>query len=161
GTGQGAGWLREHAEVGRTLKVGNRITAADGAAVTGRDVSLFGAGPALVRDGRVWINNTANGVPDSARTTRHPRTVAGITRDGALLLVVLDGRDPGTSVGATFEEAARILLSLGAVDAMNLDGGGSSTVVIGGQVRNRPSGGHGSGPGERKVSNAIAVLTRD
>ncbi|MFC5780020.1 phosphodiester glycosidase family protein [Streptomyces aureus] len=158
GTGGAARWLRDHARVGHSLKVTNRVTDPRGVVVGGRGVSFVGAGPALVRGGHVWINARANGYPASALTTRHPRTVAGVTADGTLLLVVLDGRWPGTSVGATFAETARIMVSLGAVDAVNLDGGGSSTAVVDGQVRNRPSGGHGSGPGERKVSNAIVIV---
>ncbi|MGW1026519.1 phosphodiester glycosidase family protein [Streptomyces sp. NPDC002577] len=162
GTGKGATWLRAHAKTGRTLKVTNRVTDPAGRTVGGSGVTIIGAGPALVRDGRVWINAAANGYSDSALKSRHPRTVAGVKSDGTLLLVVMDGRWPGKSVGATFAEAARILVSLGAVDAVNLDGGGSSTVVVDGEVRNHPSGGHGSNAGEeRKVSNAIVVVARN
>jgi hypothetical protein len=78
---------------------------------------------------------------------RHPRTVAGAAADGTrLYLVVIDGRQPGWSDGATLREAAAWLLRLGARDGLNLDGGGSSTMVVAGpdgaaQVVNRPAGG--------------------
>jgi hypothetical protein len=77
----------------------------------------------------------------------------GITADGQILLVVVDGRQPGYSTGMTMQEFARLFLDLGAVDAMNLDGGGSSTMVVNGEVVNRPSEGV-----ERSVGSAIVVL---
>ena len=84
---------------------------------------------------------------------RNPRTGVGVTADGKILLVVVDGRQPKWSVGASLHEFARILLQLGATDAMNLDGGGSSTMVVNGEVMNRPSDGQ-----ERRISTAVLVL---
>jgi exopolysaccharide biosynthesis protein len=61
---------------------------------------------------------------------RHPRTAAGVTADGrTLILVVIDGRQPGHSIGVTLPELAELMIGLGAVDAVNLDGGGSSTFI--------------------------------
>ncbi len=85
---------------------------------------------------------------------RHPRTVAGLTKSGRLLLVVVDGRQPGWSVGMDKEEIASLLIRLGAVCAINLDGGGSSALWVrerGGLV-NRPSDGR-----ERPVSNHLGI----
>jgi exopolysaccharide biosynthesis protein len=79
---------------------------------------------------------------------RHPRTAAGVSRDGrTLLLVVVDGRQDGWSVGVTLPELARILLDAGAWNAVNLDGGGSSALWYrasgesDGRILNRPSDG--------------------
>lgn len=78
---------------------------------------------------------------------RHPRTAAGVSSDGrTLYLLVLDGRQPSWSVGATLQETAAILLEFGAFDAVNLDGGGSSVMLwrdpgTGALRTNRPSGG--------------------
>lgn len=72
----------------------------------------------------------ANGVLTAADTTLHPRTGAGVTADGKLLLVTVDGRNSAHSLGVTTIELAEILLGLGAVNAINLDGGGSTTMVI-------------------------------
>jgi hypothetical protein len=90
---------------------------------------------------------------------RHPRTAAGITRDGrTLLLVVVDGRQPGWSAGATLVELADLMRDLGAWTALALDGGGSSAFwwrapgEPEGKVRNRPSDGH-----VRPVANALGV----
>jgi exopolysaccharide biosynthesis protein len=71
-------------------------------------------------------------------------------------MVTVDGRQPGTSVGMNLQELAEMLLELGAVDAMNLDGGGSTTMFVGGKVINQPS----DKEGERKVSDAILVFPR-
>jgi len=96
------------------------------------------------------------GFPEGFRDRRHPRTAAGVAADGSLLLVVVDGRWPEHSLGMTLSELARELVSLGAVDAVNLDGGGSTTLVVGGAVVNRPS----DEGGERPVSDALVVLPR-
>ena len=84
---------------------------------------------------------------------RNPRTGVGVTADGKILLVVVDGRQPKWSVGATMHEFARIFRQLGATRAMNLDGGGSTTMVVNGEVMNRPSDGE-----ERRISTAVLVL---
>jgi exopolysaccharide biosynthesis protein len=79
--------------------------------------------------------------------------LAGVTADGRILLVAVDGRQPGYSFGASFEESARILQALGAVDGVNLDGGGSTTLTIGPQLVNRPS----DRTGERPIGDAILI----
>jgi exopolysaccharide biosynthesis protein len=84
---------------------------------------------------------------------RQPRTLAGVRPDGTLLLVTVDGRLPGWSVGMTLPEAARLMRSLGARDALNLDGGGSTTMVVRGEVVNRPAD-----RVERRVSDGLFVF---
>lgn len=117
-----------------------------------QDIPLLhavGGGPTLLRDGRMslaWWPRSIGG--------RAPRTAAGLTWDGKVLLVTIDGRAKG-SVGATIREEARYMAALGAREAMNLDGGGSSTMVVGGKVMNRPSDGF-----ERSVSNGLLVFTK-
>ncbi|WP_428940459.1 phosphodiester glycosidase family protein [Fontivita pretiosa] len=90
---------------------------------------------------------------------RHPRTVIGTTRDGSkLILLVVDGRRPGVSVGMTGAELADEMLRLGCWDAINLDGGGSATLVIRDpqsdelKIMNQPSDGR-----ERAVANVIGI----
>jgi exopolysaccharide biosynthesis protein len=85
---------------------------------------------------------------------RQPRTLAGVRPDGTLLLVTVDGRRPGWSVGMTLPEAARLMRSLGASDALNLGGGGSTTMTVRGQVVNRPS----DRGGERPVGDGLFVM---
>lgn len=88
-----------------------------------------------------------------ASCARQPRTAIGVTATGQILLVVIDGRRPGWSRGATLGELRAILRDLGAVDALNLDGGGSSEMVVDGEVVNRPSDGR-----ERRITNAVLIL---
>ena len=85
---------------------------------------------------------------------RHPRTMVGVTAAGELLLVTVDGRGPGHSDGVSLPEAASILAGLGAVDGVNVDGGGSTTFVARRGVRNRPS----DASGERPVVSALVVV---
>ncbi len=112
-------------------------------------VSAIGGSPPLLQNGNLAYPTDK---PDSFTQERHPRTVVGITAAGETLLVTADGR--GDSAGLTLLEAAQLLARLGSVHAINLDGGGSTTIVIGGSVRNRPSGGW-----ERPVVSALAVVT--
>lgn len=85
--------------------------------------------------------------------TRNPRTGVGRTAAGKVLLVTVDGRQPGYSVGMSFVEFGRLFIRLGASSAMNLDGGGSTEMIVNGKVVNRPSGGR-----ERPQPNALLVL---
>ncbi|MEZ0074872.1 exopolysaccharide biosynthesis protein [Planotetraspora sp. GP83] len=80
--------------------------------------------------------------------------MAGVDAKGRLMLVTVDGRLTGGSEGFTIAEAADFMRSLGAVQALNLDGGGSTTMVIGGQLVNNPS----DATGERPVGDTIQVL---
>jgi len=125
-----------------------RIACAVEADLRGMDDVVAGisdpatGGCLLVEKGK----NRAVDLPDRLRTPRHPRTAAGLTRDGReLILAVVDGRQPGWSVGMTLEELAGLLVRLGAYDGVNLDGGGSSSFVYhpakGEPVENHPSDG--------------------
>ena len=93
--------------------------------------------------------------------TRHPRTAVGIKPDGNLLFVVIDGRQPSLSNGASLADLAQIFLELGATDALNLDGGGSSSIVTlspNGDsfiTRNSPSDGK-----LRSVYNSLVIVKK-
>ena len=115
-----------------------------------------GGGPRLLKGGSV-INTASEEKfrPDVARG-RAPRTAIGITSEGKLLLVCVDGRQPKTSTGMNLKELSMLMIKLGAVDAMNLDGGGSTTLYLTGKVMNSPSDGC-----ERPVSQALVLKMRD
>jgi hypothetical protein len=113
-----------------------------------RVLDVVGGNPTLVQAGRVVVPRGT-----SAFDRRHPRTGVGVTPAGRVLLVTVDGRRPGYSVGMTLRGFARLFVSLGADRALNLDGGGSTTMYVGGRVVNRPSDG-----AERPVSSALLVL---
>jgi hypothetical protein len=86
--------------------------------------------------------------------TAGPRTAVGQLADGRAVLVTVDGRQPGYSIGMRPLEFAELLVSIGVVEAANLDGGGSSTLVVGGRVINQPS----DAAGERAVGTALVVV---
>ena len=113
-----------------------------------RVAETVGGNPTLLRNGRVVIGDGAHYFH-----LRHPRTGVGTTADGKVLLVTVDGRRPGYSVGMKPPAFARLFRRLGATTAVNLDGGGSTTMWVRGRVRNRPSDGR-----ERAVSSALLVL---
>lgn len=109
-------------------------------------VDAIGGSHVLVQNGRVVL-----GTCSGAICVRNPRTGIGLTADGRIVLVVVDGRQKG-SVGMSLGELASFFVRLGVDSAMNLDGGGSSTMVIKGRVANRPSSGF-----ERSVTSAIVI----
>jgi hypothetical protein len=111
----------------------------------------------LRRNGQVLSDWTVEGLNVEAFTrARHPRTLVGLDRRGFIWLAAVDGRQPDYSVGMTFDDLQRLCDRLELVSALNLDGGGSTTMVVNGQVVNRPSGLSGARP----VSDAILVTLR-
>lgn len=113
------------------------------------------AGPLLLRGGRLHVTDDEEGFFGTAIPATHPRTAAGVTADGALVLMVVDGRQDA-SRGVDLDELAVLLRDVGAVDALNLDGGGSSTLVVDGVLLNRPTG----GTVEREVMSALVTRCR-
>lgn len=119
--------------------------------------NVVGSGPLLVQGGNVQnVNMTSD-----HNTTSHPRTAVGITQDKRLLFVTVDGRFPGLAVGMSSELLARYMRILGAYSALNLDGGGSTTMWIKdkGVVNHTSQGGTSSwnSPVERSVGSIIYV----
>ena len=112
-----------------------------------------GAGPALVSNGQVRVSTNEEVFFGSAIPNTHPRTAAGIRGDGTLLLVVIDGRQP-VSRGVDLEQLAALMVDLGAEEALNLDGGGSSSLFVNGELLNRPSGVTVA----REVMSAVGVI---
>ena len=114
------------------------------------------AGPLLLRDGARVLQPDLEAISRVFTEARHPRTAVAARADGSLLFVTVDGRDPGWSVGMSLAELSDLLLELGAVDAVNLDGGGSTTMVVRGETVNRPS----DPTGERANGDAILLFAR-
>ena len=118
--------------------------------------SVIGGGPQLIKNGRVEITNTAEKILPSFVSDGHPRTAIARLKSGQILLLTVDGRQPGESIGMSLTMLADLLLEFAAVDAINLDGGGSTTMVIKNKLVNKPS----DATGERPVSDAILVYPR-
>jgi hypothetical protein len=161
GTGDAADWLLAHATPGRRVLVAGAVVAERGPLALDRGVSVVNGGPRLLCNGRPAITAQAEGFnhPDDPSfyyafgLRRNPRTLAGVTAAGRLLLVAVDGRAPGYSAGLDFDEEAALMGALGARDAVNLDGGGSTTMTVRGTVVTRPS----DATGERPIGDAILV----
>ncbi|HEV7909145.1 MAG TPA: phosphodiester glycosidase family protein [Pseudonocardiaceae bacterium] len=163
--GNAADWLRTNAQPGTALRLDEQVYDADGRSVHfGPHDDVINGGPGLVSDGRIRVDAVGSGIVHAADPSfvyswgvrRNPRTAAGIDGSGRLLLVTVDGRQPGVSEGFSIVEAARFLRSLGAVDALNLDGGGSTTMAVRGKAVNVPS----DATGERPVGDAVLVVPK-
>jgi hypothetical protein len=128
---------------------------------------LLQAGPLLLDGGQPCLEGDAEGFSagshqfDSDITEgRHPRAALGLKRDGRLLAVACDGRSEDEA-GLTLGELAGALLALGAMQALNLDGGGSTSLVCGGRLRNLPREQHGVAlGGGRPISTALTFTRR-
>ena len=145
--GVAAAKLQAEAQVGSTVAL--RLILQPGWDTVG---DAIGGGPVLVRNGRpVYRANEA--FETSLLAPRHPRTAVGQTADGRILLVAVDGRQSGYSVGMTTFEMAQTLVRLGAVRGMQLDGGGSTTLAFDGKILNRPSD-----RTERPISTALMLF---
>jgi hypothetical protein len=117
---------------------------------------VIGGGPRLLKSGQVYISRNSERFKNDISKSRAARTAVGINKEGNLVFVTVDKCSASTSsaksAGATLEELAQIMKDLGCVDAMNLDGGSSSSMVLNGAVINTPSNSV-----ERPVSNGIVI----
>ena len=111
--------------------------------------------PQLIKNGKLDITWEQEKTSKAFVETRHPRTAVAKLKSGKFLMLTADGRSD-TSGGLDLNDLAAYLLELGATDAMNLDGGGSTTMFVDGKVVNRPS----DATGERKVSDVLVVTPR-
>ncbi len=162
GTGAKAAALLAVARPGRTLVVRATLVDERGRPVpTARHESIVNGGPELVRDGRLHATPGADGMVRPGDPSfyygwvhkRNPRTIAGVDAKGRTVLITADGRST-SSLGLGIAEAAAVAKALGLRDALNLDGGGSTTMVIDGAVINTPS----DATGERPVGDALVVV---
>jgi hypothetical protein len=118
--------------------------------------TLVGGAGLLLQEGRSLREWTVERLSTGFETTSHPRTVIARDRRGSWWLITIDGRQPGRAIGLSFTGMQVLLARLGATDALNLDGGGSTTMVVRGEVVNRPS----DVTGPRPVSDALIVTKR-
>ena len=110
---------------------------------------IISGGPYLVKDGQVYVD-----IQDQkllAIGGRNPRTAIGYTKDNRFIIVTADGRE-GSSIGMTLKELGYFMQSIGCVNAMNLDGGGSTVLYVKGAIANKPPV-----QGGIALSNALAI----
>jgi exopolysaccharide biosynthesis protein len=153
-------------EVAENIKVGDKIDTH--IKITPHTTSpstimhLISGGPRLIKNGVVYVSKHEEKFRADIAQGRAARTALGITSDNQVLLLAVDGlprgknaRNGKESAGMTLEELAELLLNLGAVEAMNLDGGSSTTMWANGRVINQTVSGS-----QQKVSNALIVRPR-
>lgn len=119
--------------------------------------SIIGGGPLLLSQGKRIEDPETESISQVFYHSRHPRTGVGARADGTLLFVTVDGRQPHTSVGMSLSELTDLFVELGAVSAINLDGGGSTAMVVRNQLVNSPS----DPTGERKNADSILLFPRN
>lgn len=172
------------AEVGDILKYGESINSKGSNIKLTKGDYAFNGGPRLLKNGMVLKSNRAlegwdilypeknitnefvdknddissesgrAGFYHSWIVRRHPRTAIGLTPDNQIFIATVYGRRPNYSAGASVTEMALLLRSLGATEAFNLDGGGSSVMVVNGKMTGKPS----DVSGEREVGDALLIL---
>lgn len=113
---------------------------------------VISGGPYLVKNGNVYVDVAEERL--NAIGGRNPRSAIGYTKDNDLILVAVDGRE-GSSVGLTLYELANLMYSLGCVNAINLDGGGSTVMYVNGAIVNKPPQ-----PGGIAISNAVVIAPK-
>jgi hypothetical protein len=143
-----AGFLSAEAPIGANVTVLLTLTPP-----WANVLEAVGGGPMIVRDGKP-VFRSLEGFTTDQLAYRHPRTGVGQTADGRIMLVAVDGRQPGYSTGLTNFELALTMMRLGCVTASALDAGGSTTMAFDGKLLNRPS----DPGGERAVAEALTLF---
>jgi exopolysaccharide biosynthesis protein len=118
--------------------------------------TAIGGGPVLLQEGRIKISNEEEQMfAGKAIKDKHPGTAMGYTGDKKLIILVVEGRNPNAG-GATLTQEAQILKDLGCVEALNLDGGGSSCMLINGKETIKPSDKNG----QRSIPAVFIIQTK-
>ncbi len=156
--GSARDWALKNLRRGARVRIDLSLSPVepDQAASLKQATSIIGGGPQLIKNGRIEITNAAEKILPSFVSDGHPRTAIAKLKSGQILLVTVDGRQPGESIGMSLTMLADLLIEFGAVEAINLDGGGSTTMVIRNKLVNKPS----DASGERPVSDAILLYPR-
>jgi len=166
GRGKAGEWLRQKARLWQVMRLDLRSTRP-----LEEIWQAIGGGPLILKDGQ-FHQDPLKPFPDGEEFTpdwkkehyllRQPRSAVGVSKDGKrVVLITVDGRQPDFSLGIYQKQMADLMLEFGASDAMDLDSGGSATMVIEGRVVNHPSDGanpDGTGGKERPVANALLVF---
>ena len=152
GHGISRDYINEHYFVGDTLII--RLNLPPSTSVL---TELIGGTPRIIRDGIESVEWEAEAVGSSFAHDRHPRTAVGFNADSTVVyLFTVDGRQGGYSVGMSLFELADYMLEWGVYQGINLDGGGSTTMVVRGDVVSSPS----DAGGERSVANALMAISK-
>lgn len=145
-----ARFLRNQINIGDTISLNLGTNFNKGNLAT-----LMGGGPRLITNGVIPGDFAGlEGFDASFTDSRHPRSAVGVNKDSTkLFFVAVDGRQPSLSIGMSLTELATYMKRIGCYNALNLDGGGSTAMVVRGQVVNSPSDGS-----ERAVGNILMAI---
>ncbi|MBI2995727.1 MAG: phosphodiester glycosidase family protein [Candidatus Melainabacteria bacterium] len=116
-------------------------------------VEAVSGGPYLIMNGEIYVDEINQKFKFAKKETYTARSAVGVDYNGKLYLIVVDSKDDNHSVGVTLQELAELLKKLNLKEAINLDGGGSSTLVVDGKIINKLSERH-----ERKISSALLIF---
>ena len=108
--------------------------------------TAMGGGPVLITAGKINITSKEERMFSGTEDELNPRTAMGYTSDNKLIILMAEGRNPGVAAGLSLQQEAEILLNLGCVEALNLDGGGSSCLLLNGKETIKPSDKEGQRP---------------
>jgi exopolysaccharide biosynthesis protein len=170
GLGTSVTWLQKNAPIGAVLSVQKQELSGNNPVSLKPGMSLAAAGPELVPAANVIQRSVAEGwSPTFAGVDRssfywrfinrrNARTMIGVAPDGTILLVETDGKQPGLAIGTSMQETAALMQWMGAASAMNLDGGGSSAMIVNGIAVGHPSDNTPANPTQRAVATSI-ILT--
>ncbi len=150
--GEAMNFLSDHIQIGDTVKILLSLQPD-----LNRLKEMAGGFPRIVKDGQNYAlqGYSEEGGHGSFATDYHPRSAVGYSQDGRkLFFFTVDGRQAGLSRGMSLSELADFMISQGVYNGMNFDGGGSTTMVVRGQIKNYPSDGH-----ERSVANALLAIS--
>ncbi|HVS96899.1 MAG TPA: phosphodiester glycosidase family protein [Puia sp.] len=117
--------------------------------------TAVGGGPMLVHNGHIRVTCDEEGLFLRGKRDMHPRSAIGYTRDGRIIVLAVQGRTPGVAAGVTLGQEAKILLDLGCYGAINLDGGGSTCMLVNGKETIHPS----DKGGERPIPAVFLITT--
>ena len=143
--------------IGTRVELDTKYTSPDGSEADWEKAeAIVGGAGLLVRDGQIVPDWKVEQLSPTFAQTRHPRTLVGTHADGSIWLVTVDGRQPRLSAGMSLFELRALVQRLGLRNALNLDGGGSTTMWAAGRIVNSPS----DAAGPRKVSDALIISHR-
>jgi exopolysaccharide biosynthesis protein len=118
--------------------------------------TAIGGGPMLLQNGQPFITRLEERMFVSGEHDKHPRTAMGYTADGRIIILAIEGRRPGIAEGATLLQEALMLQAIGCIEALNLDGGGSSCLLVNGKETIKPS----DKEGQRPVPAVFMIVTK-
>lgn len=139
-----------------TMKFMKKELGRDASTKKWKMETAIAGGPVLLQNGQIKITNNEERMFVNGEKDHHPRTAMGYTAKGKLIILMTEGRNPGIAEGMTLQQEAETLLQLGCVEGLNLDGGGSSCLLLNGKETIKTS----DKEGQRAVPAVFIIYIR-